>query len=81
MNKKHWITMTGGGRLDGQLVADLVTESYLLVVEKLPRAQRPVDPATFGQDGASGQDGSSGQDAEDSRGGTEREAPGDRRRP
>ncbi|WP_347040890.1 MmcQ/YjbR family DNA-binding protein [Brachybacterium nesterenkovii] len=60
MNKKHWITMTGGGRLDGQMVADLVTESYLLVVEKLPRAQRPVDPATFGQDGSSEQDAANG---------------------
>lgn len=60
MNKKHWITMTGGGRLDGQMVADLVTESYLLVVEKLPRAQRPVDPVTFGQDGSSEQDAANG---------------------
>ncbi|KKI21424.1 MULTISPECIES: MmcQ/YjbR family DNA-binding protein [unclassified Leucobacter] len=49
MNKKHWITLNPGGRLERQLVEDLVTESYLLVVEKLPRAQRPVDPATFGQ--------------------------------
>jgi len=24
--------------------------SYLLVVENLPRAKRPVDPATFGRD-------------------------------
>jgi predicted DNA-binding protein (MmcQ/YjbR family) len=30
-------------------VEDLVTESYLLVVENLPRAERPVDPATFGR--------------------------------
>jgi predicted DNA-binding protein (MmcQ/YjbR family) len=30
-------------------VTELVTESYLLVVEKLPRAQRPVDPDTFGR--------------------------------
>lgn len=28
MNKEHWITLHGGGRLDGQLVDDLVTESY-----------------------------------------------------
>ena len=33
-----------------QLVDDLVTDSYLLVVENLPRAKRPVDPATFGRD-------------------------------
>jgi predicted DNA-binding protein (MmcQ/YjbR family) len=49
MNKKHWITLHPGGRLDASLVDDLVTDSYLLVVEKLPRAQRPVDPATFGR--------------------------------
>jgi len=29
-------------------VDDLVTESYLLVVEGLPRRLRPVDPTTFG---------------------------------
>lgn len=49
MNKKHWITLHGGGPLDGQLVDDLVTESYLLVLEKLPRRLRPVDPDTFGR--------------------------------
>ncbi|MDI9935282.1 MmcQ/YjbR family DNA-binding protein [Rhodococcus opacus] len=49
MNKQHWITLTPGGDIDAQLVDDLVTESYLLVVEKLPRAQRPVDPTRFGQ--------------------------------
>ena len=50
MNKKHWITLNPGGTgLDEQLVDDLVTESYLLVVEKLPRRLRPVDPETFGQ--------------------------------
>lgn len=49
MNKKHWITLTPGPSLEEGLVTELVTESYLLVVEKLPRAQRPVDPALFGQ--------------------------------
>ncbi|MGS2619226.1 MmcQ/YjbR family DNA-binding protein [Micromonospora sp. LZ34] len=50
MNKRHWITLNPGGTIDEQLVDDLVTESYLLVVEKnLPRAERPVDPRTFGQ--------------------------------
>lgn len=48
MNKQHWITMNPGGDLEQVLVDDLVTESYLLVVEKLPRAKRPVDPETFG---------------------------------
>jgi predicted DNA-binding protein (MmcQ/YjbR family) len=46
----HWITLGPGPGIDAQLVEDLVTESYLLVLERnLPRAQRPVDPDTFGQ--------------------------------
>ncbi|CAH0230005.1 MmcQ/YjbR family DNA-binding protein [Microbacterium foliorum] len=50
MNKKHWITLVaGGGSLEEELVRELVTESYLLVVEKLPKAQRPVDPQLFGR--------------------------------
>ena len=49
MNKKHWITLNPGPSLEEGLVTELVTESYLLVVEKLPRAQRPVDPETFGR--------------------------------
>lgn len=47
MSKKHWVTLQAGDGLDEQLIEDLVTESYLLVVEKLPKAQRPVDPAAF----------------------------------
>ncbi|MDV6212687.1 MmcQ/YjbR family DNA-binding protein [Rhodococcus erythropolis] len=49
MNKKHWITLHPSGDLQTQLVDDLVTDSYLLVVENLPHAKRPVDPATFGR--------------------------------
>ncbi|WIY83554.1 MmcQ/YjbR family DNA-binding protein [Propionimicrobium sp. PCR01-08-3] len=49
MNKKHWITLTPGGDIDPRFVDDLVTESYLLVVENLPKSERPVDPDTFGQ--------------------------------
>ncbi|HEY6429785.1 MAG TPA: MmcQ/YjbR family DNA-binding protein [Acidimicrobiales bacterium] len=49
MNKQHWITLHPGGDLEKQLVDDVVTESYLLVVEGLPHAKRPVDPATFGR--------------------------------
>jgi predicted DNA-binding protein (MmcQ/YjbR family) len=49
MNKQHWITLHPGGTLPKTLVEDLVTESYLLVIENLPLAKRPVDPATFGQ--------------------------------
>lgn len=47
MNKRHWITLNLGGELQEDLVDDLVTESYLLVVENLPRAKRPVDPEIF----------------------------------
>jgi len=53
MNKRHWISvgdevLNAEGAGD-QFLADLVTDSYLLVVAGLPRAQRPVDPATFGR--------------------------------
>ena len=41
-------SLRDAGDLDAQLVEDVVTESYLLVVEGLPRRLRPVDPATFG---------------------------------
>lgn len=53
MNKRHWISLRAGGALTEELVRDLVTESYLLVVEGLPRAERPVNPDTFGQPGGS----------------------------
>jgi predicted DNA-binding protein (MmcQ/YjbR family) len=49
MNKRHWITLHPGGNLDASFVDDLVTESYLLVVERMPKKQQPVDPATFGR--------------------------------
>lgn len=49
MNKWHWITLHAGEALQEGLVDDLVTESYLLVVEKLPCATRPVNPNTFGR--------------------------------
>ena len=51
MNKEHWITLHPGGNLDSEFVEDLVTESYLLVIEKsLPKARWPVDPFTYGQE-------------------------------
>jgi predicted DNA-binding protein (MmcQ/YjbR family) len=49
MNKKHWITLAPDGSLDRKLVNDLVTDSYRLVVGKLPRVQQPVSPQTFGR--------------------------------
>lgn len=48
MNKRHWISLRAGGRLPRDLVEDLVTDSYCLVVATLPRSLRPIDPATFG---------------------------------
>lgn len=49
MNKRHWITLSGGDDIDAALVDELVTESFLLVVEKLPRARRPVGLPQRGQ--------------------------------
>ena len=48
MNKKHWITLEGGEGIDKELVRELVTDSYRLVVAHLPKAERPVDPHTYG---------------------------------
>lgn len=47
MNKKHWITLEGGDGVDKKLVGELVTDSYLLVVAHLPKAEQPVDPNTY----------------------------------
>ena len=49
MNKRHWITLHSDGSLHRDLVEELVTEAYRLVVAKLPRVQRPVDPEIFGR--------------------------------
>ena len=49
MNKKHWISIQPGVDITESLVQELVTYSYLLVVASLPRAERPVDPETFGR--------------------------------
>jgi predicted DNA-binding protein (MmcQ/YjbR family) len=48
MNKRHWITLEAGADVDETLVEELVTDSYLLVVSHLPKAQQPVDPHTYG---------------------------------
>lgn len=48
MSKKHWVSVRAGAGLTEQLVRELVVDSYRLVVEKLPRQERPVDPETFG---------------------------------
>ncbi|MBE8477552.1 MmcQ/YjbR family DNA-binding protein [Streptomyces justiciae] len=49
MNKKHWITLEGGDGVGKELVRELVTDSYLLVVDHLPKAHQPVDPHTYGK--------------------------------
>ena len=41
MNKQQWITLHPGGTLPGGLVDDLVTQSYRLVIQNLPRSKQP----------------------------------------
>jgi predicted DNA-binding protein (MmcQ/YjbR family) len=41
MNKDHWITAAAGPGLDASVLKDLVTDSYRLVVDKLPKSTRP----------------------------------------
>ena len=49
MDKRHWISLHPGGSLGPDVVEELVTESYRLVVAGLPSAQRPVEPHAFGR--------------------------------
>ncbi|MBC7306207.1 MAG: hypothetical protein H5T80_04610 [Dietzia sp.] len=49
MNKQHWISLHPGGTLTAEMVDELVTESYRLVVAGLPKDQQPVEPETFGR--------------------------------
>ncbi|MFJ8009940.1 MmcQ/YjbR family DNA-binding protein [Streptomyces fagopyri] len=49
MDKRHWITVEGGGAVDEKLVKELVVDSYRLVVGGLPKSERPVDPHTYGR--------------------------------
>jgi predicted DNA-binding protein (MmcQ/YjbR family) len=49
LNKRHWNTILIDGSLPERMVADMVEDSYDLVVSQLPRAQRralgvPGDP-------------------------------------
>ena len=41
LNKRHWNTITLDGSLPDRLVADLLGDSYDLVVASLPKARRP----------------------------------------
>lgn len=40
LNKRHWISLKEGSGLPEGLVKSLITESYYLVVDKLPRVVR-----------------------------------------
>lgn len=40
MNKKHWISIYAGEKIDALLVEDLVKDSYGLVVKKLGKIER-----------------------------------------
>jgi predicted DNA-binding protein (MmcQ/YjbR family) len=41
LNKRHWNTVTFDGSLPDEMVTDLLTDSYDLVVASLPKARRP----------------------------------------
>ena len=40
MNKKHWISVYAGDKIDSLLITDLVHHSYELVVSKLKKLER-----------------------------------------
>ncbi|QNE90220.1 MmcQ/YjbR family DNA-binding protein [Corynebacterium incognita] len=48
MNKRHWSSVLPDTDVEPQLVRGLLVDAYCAVVAGLPRARRPVDPATFG---------------------------------
>jgi predicted DNA-binding protein (MmcQ/YjbR family) len=48
LNKRHWNTITLDGSIDDQMVADLLEDSYDLVVSSLPRARRPAKKGASG---------------------------------
>ncbi|WP_261428989.1 MmcQ/YjbR family DNA-binding protein [Berryella wangjianweii] len=47
LNKRHWITVLPNADADERLVTALVLESYLAVVAKLPKRDRPADLGAF----------------------------------
>lgn len=40
MNKRHWISVAAGPQITKRLLEELIENAYLLVVEKLTRAER-----------------------------------------
>ena len=48
MNKRHWISVYDGADVDSEFMRELVTESYLQVLEQnVPKKRWPVDPAAL----------------------------------
>lgn len=41
LNKKHWVTVGLGKPLPDSLLAELIEDSYDLIVDKLPKRDRP----------------------------------------
>jgi predicted DNA-binding protein (MmcQ/YjbR family) len=41
LDKRHWISLGPGAGITTRLITDAVTDSYDLVVERLPRRDRP----------------------------------------
>ena len=41
MNKTHWYSLVPHPDMTGELLAELIVESYLTVVETLPARKRP----------------------------------------
>ena len=41
LNKRHWNTVTIDGSLPDQMLSEMLTDSYDLVVSSLPKARRP----------------------------------------
>lgn len=48
MNKRHWVSVYPHADLHQRLIEELVTDSYRMVVEKLPKTQCPIDPTSSG---------------------------------
>ncbi|MBT2514699.1 MmcQ/YjbR family DNA-binding protein [Arthrobacter sp. ISL-30] len=47
MNKRHWISVGADERMTSELLEELVQNSYLLVLEGVPRSMRPIDLGAF----------------------------------
>jgi predicted DNA-binding protein (MmcQ/YjbR family) len=41
LNKRHWNTVLADGSLPARMVRDMIEDSYDIVVDGLPKAQRP----------------------------------------